>query len=184
MSRIGRKPIEIPLDCEVKIEGKNLTVKGPRGELSFNVDGKISLAKNQKMLVVTRTSQDRRTRALHGLTRALAANMITGVTKGFAKRLEIRGVGYRAQVEGNNLVLSLGYSHTLTFPIPLDISLKVEKNIVTIVGSDKAKVGEVAAQIRKLRPPDAYKGKGIRYLDEQIKLKPGKIAKSAAGGTS
>lgn len=178
MSRIGRKPIEIPTGVEVKINGINIVVKGPKGSLQINChpDMKVSLADNN--ILVERPSDNKNHRSLHGLTRALISNMIDGVTKGFSKELEINGVGYRAVKQGNNLVMNLGYSHQVIVSELDDIKIDVPApNRIIISGADKQKVGQFAAEIREKRPPEPYKGKGIKYVDEVIIRKEGKAAK-------
>ncbi len=179
MSRIGRRPIPVPAGVSVHIEGPRVTVKGPKGELSrsFNQDMSITLQDNQ--IIVTRPTDSKRHKALHGLTRALLANMVTGVSQGFQKTLELEGVGYRAEMQGDKLVLSVGYSHPVLIEPPPGISFSVEKGYrsFTVEGIDKELVGEVAAKIRAVRKPEPYKGKGIRYLGERIRRKAGKAGK-------
>ena len=180
MSRIGKKPIEIPAGVEVKIVGQQLSVKRPKGELSLRVRPEIKIEmKDNKILVST---QDEEAKAFWGLTRALIANMVQGVVKNFEKKLEIIGVGNKAVMEGQTLVLSVGFSHQVKVPAPQGIAFSVEKNIITVQGSDIGLVGQTAANIRKVRPPEPYKGKGIRYFGEQIKLKEGKRAASTTAG--
>lgn len=180
MSRIGKKPVEIPTDVEMHIEGQRVVVKGPKGELSREVLPEIKIEmKNGKILLSPRL-QTKNAKMFWGLERALLQNMISGVSKGFEKKLELKGLGYRVRVEGENLTLELGFSHPVEVAAPKDIHFSVQQNIITVSGIDKAKVGQVAAKIRKIKPPDAYKGKGIRYLGEEIKLKPGKKAVTAA----
>jgi len=177
MSRIGKKLIEIPAGVEVKITGNQISVKGPKGELALKVRPEVKVeAKDGKIAVF---AEDAEARAFWGLTRALIANMILGVVKNFEKKLEIIGVGYRAVMEGQTLVLSIGFSHPVKIPAPQGIVFSVEKNIITITGPDKGLVGQAAADIRKVRPPEPYKGKGIRYFGEQIKIKEGKRAATA-----
>lgn len=183
MSRIGRLPIPIPKGVQVDIKGSHVTMKGPKGELSrsFNPDMTISLLDGQ--IVVARSTDDQQHRALHGLTRALLANMVTGVTTGYRKDLEIQGVGYRAEMRGKNLVLYVGFSHPVEIAPPLGITLGIEsrgKNIV-IEGIDKELVGEMAARVRRVRPPEPYKGKGIRYVGEYVRQKAGKAGKAVGG---
>jgi large subunit ribosomal protein L6 len=184
MSRVGRMPIAIPAGVSVDIQGSQVLVKGAKGQLvrSFDPDMQISLEGTQ--LVVRRPTDQRRHRALHGLTRALLNNMILGVSQGFSRTLEVEGVGYRAEMQGNKLVLYVGYSHPVTFEPPAGISFSVDKGGRTIVvsGADKELVGEIAARIRRVRPPEPYKGKGIRYLNEQIRRKAGKAGKGGKGG--
>ena len=179
MSRIGKMPIPVPSNVEVSIRGSEVTTKGPEGELSstFHRDMSISLEDNQ--LVVTRPTDQRLHRSLHGLTRALLANMVQGVHEGFQKRLEIHGVGYRAQKEGDKLILQVGYSHLVEIEPPPGVTIDVEKGYRTIVvkGADKEMVGRVAAEIRAVRKPEPYKGKGIRYAGEHIRRKAGKAGK-------
>lgn len=180
MSRIGKMPIEIPSGVSVDVQGKHITAKGPKGELALDVHPEIDVdfaEGNDKTLVVTRPSDQKEHRALHGLTRALVANMVQGVHEGFAKTLEIVGVGYRAEKKGNGLVLNLGYSHQIDFDAPDGVSLDAPNNTTIVVsGADKQKVGHTAAVIRAFRPPEPYKGKGIRYQGEQIRRKAGKTA--------
>jgi large subunit ribosomal protein L6 len=183
VSRIGRMPIPIPKGVQVDIEGSQVTVKGPKGELnrSFSPDIKISLQDGQ--LVVTRPTDNRQHRALHGLTRALLANMVTGVTEGYRKDLEIRGVGYRAEMRGRNLVLYVGFSHPVEIAPPLGITFDIESRtkVITVEGVDKELVGEVAARVRRVRRPEPYKGKGIRYVGEYVRQKAGKAGKVVGG---
>jgi len=179
VSRIGRKPVPVPENVEVKIEGSHVTVKGPKGQLSrtFHPDMKIALQDSQ--IVVTRPSDHRFHRSLHGLTRALLANMVEGVSKGFSKRLLIEGIGYRAEMQGQTLVLHVGYSHPVQIVPPPGITITVEKGAktLTVEGIDKELVGEVAARIRAVRKPEPYKGKGIRYADEWVRRKAGKAGR-------
>ena len=181
MSRVGSLPIVIPPGVEVDIKGTEVTVKGAKGELYRRFHPDISIAIEDGKLIVTRPSDNRNHRALHGLSRCLLANMVKGVSEGFEKLLEINGVGYRAQNPGEKLVLQIGYSHTVEFPIPSNITINVEGvNRIRVSGIDKEVVGEVAAKIRAIRPPDSYKGKGIKYADEKLHLKPGKTGKVSA----
>ena len=178
MSRIGRKPIPLPSGVEVTIDGAHVVVKGPKGTLERDIHPELSLSIEDGVLLVERPSDQRTHRALHGLTRSLLANMVTGVTTGFAKTLEINGVGYRANARGSDVEFALGYSHPVHFPAPEGITLTVEgTNRVTVAGLDNQLVGQVAANIRELRPPEPYKGKGIRYEGEKIRRKAGKAAK-------
>jgi len=177
MSRVGRLPVEIPQGVDAKIEGQSVSIKGPKGTLAVSVHPLIEVSRNDKTLVVQRKSDEREERALHGLTRALLANMVHGVSKGFERSLSIVGIGYKAQVQGKKLTLNLGHSHPIDFPIPDGISISVEnQTVVKVLGADKQKVGQVAAEIRKLRPVEPYKGKGIRYTDEVVRQKEGKAA--------
>lgn len=178
MSRIGLKPIEIPEGVEVKFKGTKVTVKGPKGELSKDIHEDMIVKMEDNVITVERPSNQKEHRALHGTTRTLIANMIEGVTKGFEKSLEISGVGYRAQKQGNKLVINAGYSHPVEIE-PIDgIEFDVPKNTeLTVKGIDKELVGAVAANIRAIRPPEPYKGKGIRYAGEYVRRKEGKTAK-------
>ncbi|HCF99851.1 MAG TPA: 50S ribosomal protein L6 [Chloroflexi bacterium] len=178
MSRIGRRPIPVPAGAKVNIKDQAISVEGPRGELSWTVPEGISVAREDSMVVVTRASDEGPVRALHGLTRALVNNMITGVTTGFTRVLVINGVGYRATKDGNNLRLAVGYSHPIEISAPEGISFEVPIPTRVIVGGNsKEMVGEVAAKIRSTRPPEPYLGKGIRYEDEVIRRKAGKAGK-------
>ncbi len=179
MSRIGRIPIRVPEGVQVILEPPRVTVKGPRGELSREFHPDLQIQLTDGSLVVRRPNDTRQMRALHGLTRALLANMITGVSQGFKKELQIEGVGYRGTMEGKTLVLSLGFSHPVRVDPPEGIVFKADDKtrIITVEGNDRERVGQVAADIRKLRPPEPYKGKGIRYLDEKIRRKAGKTGK-------
>jgi large subunit ribosomal protein L6 len=178
MSRIGRMPVTVPSGVEVKIDGRAVTVKGPKGTLSLEVAPPIEVAQNDGVITVTRPNDEGEVRALHGLSRSLIANMVTGVTDGYRKTLEIVGVGYRVQARGKDLEFALGFSHPVPVPAPEGISFRVETPTRFIVeGIDKQQVGEVAANIRKLRKPDPYKGKGVRYQGEQIRRKVGKAGK-------
>jgi large subunit ribosomal protein L6 len=177
MSRIGKRPIELPTAVNVAISPGRVQVNGPLGELSQNVPQRIKIEKDEGTLVVTRPTERGEDRALHGLTRSLVANMVEGVTKGFEKRLQIQGVGYRAALRGTDLELSVGYSHPVTIKPPEGISFDVpEPTVVIVKGIDKQAVGEIAAQVRKVRPPEPYKGKGIRYEGEYVRRKVGKRA--------
>jgi large subunit ribosomal protein L6 len=178
MSRIGRTPVAIPAGVDVTISGREVTVKGPRGTLSMEVAAPIEVAQADGAITVTRPNDEGEIRALHGLSRSLIANMVTGVTEGFRKTLEIVGVGYRVQAKGQDLEFSLGYSHPVPVTAPEGITLRVESPTRFVVeGIDKQQVGEVAANIRKLRKPDPYKGKGVRYQGEQVRRKVGKAGK-------
>ena len=179
MSRIGRLPIPVPSGVEVTLDGPAVTVKGPKGTLTHELPEPITIDRHDDgTLVVTRPDDGRESRSLHGLTRSLVANMVTGVTDGYAKAMEIRGVGYRVAARGSDLEFALGYSHPVPVLAPEGITFEVQSPTKFVVrGIDKQKVGEVAANIRKLRKPDPYKGKGVRYEGEQIKLKVGKTGK-------
>lgn len=175
MSRIGKIPIPIPKDVKVKLIDSILEIVGPRGRLTHRIPSEIQISIEPEQIVVTRPNNHRTTRSLHGLSRVLIANMVTGVTRGFEKRLEIQGIGYRADLQGSILRLTLGFSHPVLFPLPEGIKVEVEKQTnIKVGGIDKQLVGSVAAQIRSLKPPEPYKGKGIRYADEYVKLKVGK----------
>ncbi|MCE7078788.1 50S ribosomal protein L6 [Streptomyces sp. ST2-7A] len=179
MSRIGKLPIQVPAGVDVTIDGRTVGVKGPKGNLSHTIVEPIEVARAEDgAIVVTRPNDENRNRALHGLSRTLVANMITGVTDGYSKRLEISGVGYRVQAKGSNLEFSLGYSHPILVEAPEGITFAVETPTrLTVQGIDKQKVGEVAAKIRKLRKPDPYKAKGVKYEGEVIRRKVGKAGK-------
>ena len=176
MSRIGRAPITVPAGVEVKIaDGNLITVKGPKGTLERQLDPNMSLELEGSVLHVKRPNDEKQNRAMHGLTRTLVNDMVVGVTEGFSKTLEIQGVGYRAAKEGKNLVMNLGYSHQVIIPETEDIQIDVpDANHVVIKGIDKQKVGQFAADTRKKRPPEPYKGKGIRYQGEVVRIKEGK----------
>src|SRR6202049_1355186 len=178
MSRIGRLPVVIPGGVDVTIEGREVIVKGPQGRLSLQLAPPIEISQDDGVLTVTRPSDEGQIRALHGLSRSLIANMVTGVTEGYRKTLEIVGVGYRVQARGADLEFALGYSHPVKVSPPEGITFRVETPTRLVVeGIDKQQVGEVAANIRKLRKPDPYKGKGVRYSGEQIRRKAGKAGK-------
>ena len=180
MSRIGKKPITIPAGVEVKVNGNEVTVKGPKGELknTFNADMAIAMEGNE--ITVTRPTDNKEHRALHGLTRTLIANMIEGVANGYSKTLEVNGVGYRVQKQGKNLVMNLGFSHQVIVEEVPGITIEVPSpNQIVISGADKQQVGQFAAEVREKRPPEPYKGKGIKYADEHIRRKEGKAAKGA-----
>jgi large subunit ribosomal protein L6 len=178
MSRIGRLPVVIPGGVDVTIEGREVTVQGPKGRLSLQLAPPIEISQSDGTLSVTRPNDEGEVRALHGLSRSLVANMVTGVTEGYSKILEIVGVGYRVQARGADLEFALGYSHPVKVSPPEGITFRVETPTRLVVeGIDKQQVGEVAANIRKLRKPDPYKGKGVRYSGEQIRRKAGKAGK-------
>jgi large subunit ribosomal protein L6 len=177
MSRIGKRPVVIPKGVDVGIEGRRLSVKGPKGDLKLDVHPDMEVAIDGGQVTVSRPSDEGRHRALHGLTRTLVANMVEGVTNGFSRTLEIVGVGYRADKRGNAIAMNLGYSHPIQFEPPEGIALEVPNQTTVVVrGADKQVVGQVAAEIRGFRPPEPYKGKGIRYHGEQIRRKAGKTA--------
>jgi large subunit ribosomal protein L6 len=174
MSRVGRKPVEIPEKVKIEYKDKVVTVKGEKGTLTSTVNPSVDLDIKDKLIVVTMEKETRSNMALQGMTRSIVANMITGVTKGYERSLEINGIGYRAEVKGNTIVFNLGYSHPINFELPKGISASVAKAIVKISGIDNQLLGQTAATIRKLRPPEPYKGKGIKYIEERIKRKAGK----------
>jgi large subunit ribosomal protein L6 len=175
MSRIGKKPIPVPANVTVTIEGQVIRVKGPRGELQRRVHAEMALAQENGVVTVTRPSDEQKHRALHGLTRSLLANMVDGVTKGFQRQLDLVGVGYKAEARPYGLQLALGYSHPIEFRAPAGIKLTAPAPTTIVVdGADKEVVGQVAAEIRSLRPPEPYKGKGIKYQGEQVRRKAGK----------
>ncbi|MGL4178402.1 MAG: 50S ribosomal protein L6 [Dermatophilaceae bacterium] len=178
MSRIGRLPVAVPAGVDVTVDGQTVKVKGPKGELSHVIAEPISVEQADGSVSVTRPDDERVSRSLHGLTRTLINNMVLGVTEGYEKKLEIHGTGYRVQAKGSNLEFALGYSHSITVEPPAGISFAVENQTrFSVQGIDKQLVGEVAANIRKLRKPDPYKGKGVRYAGEQIRRKVGKAGK-------
>ncbi|HXC61244.1 MAG TPA: 50S ribosomal protein L6 [Nitrospiria bacterium] len=178
MSRVGKKAIAIPGNVKVKIEDREILVHGPKGELKRQIPPSIQATITEGQLVFSRISEERHVRSLHGLTRSEVANMITGVTLGYSKVLEINGVGYRAQMKGRTIMLSIGFSHPVNFELPNGIEASVEKQtILTIQGIDKYLVGQVSARLRSLRPPEPYKGKGIKYQAEKIIRKEGKTGK-------
>jgi large subunit ribosomal protein L6 len=175
MSRIGKQPIVIPPKVKVNVAGQKVSVEGPKGKLNLELHRRTSLKVEGDKIVVSREGDDAEAKAVHGLSRALVNNMVKGVSEGFVKRLGIQGVGFKAAVQGKNVNLSLGYSHPLLYPIPDQIKVTVEENTkVTIEGPDKAEVGRVAAEIRSFYPPEPYKGKGVRYVDEKVIRKEGK----------
>lgn len=178
MSRIGKLPIEIPQGVDVTIDGQTVTAKGPLGTESVTVREEIIVKKEDNTVVLTRSNEERKTRALHGLSRTLVANAINGVKEGFVKKLELQGVGYRAAMQGTTLNMQLGYSHPINIEPPKGITITVENNTsVTVKGSNKQTVGDVAALIRSKRPPEVYKGKGVRYEGEYVRKKAGKAGK-------
>jgi len=186
MSRVGKKPIDIPSGVEVKTEilpsgGTQLIIKGPKGQLEREIIPAVKVEiNNNQILIKVQRENDKRERAWWGLFRALIANMVEGVTKGFEKQLEFSGVGFKVAVQGNKLVLNVGFSHPVDFPLPTGISAKVENSLITLNGIDRELLGETAANIRKIKKPEPYKGKGIKYATETIRRKAGKAAKSAA----
>lgn len=177
MSRTGKQPIAIPDKVKVNLAGEAIHVEGPLGKLSQPIHGEVQVKLENQEIQVTRKDDEARSRAMHGLTRSLINNMVLGVSKGFTKELDIQGVGYRAEVKGKVLNLSLGFSHPVEFPIPEGIDIKVDKQThIIITGYNKVQVGQIAADIRKIRPPEPYKGKGVRYSNETILRKAGKSA--------
>ena len=178
MSRIGRMPIAVPAGVDVKIDGSTVTVKGPKGTLTRTVNDNITVTLDNGVITVTRPNDLKENRSLHGLNRTLIANMVKGVSEGFTKELEINGIGYRAAKQGKDLVLNIGYSHNVVVPEIEGISIEVPSpNKIIISGPDKQKVGQFAAEVRGKRPPEPYKGKGIKYIDEVIRRKEGKAGK-------
>lgn len=177
MSRIGKKPIPLNKGIKISKSGNEFEVSGPKGKLSVKVDGDIDVNFNANEITVTRKNELKKNKALHGLYRALLQNMVSGVTEGFSKKLELQGIGYRAEMKGKSLVLQLGYSHPIVFNPPVDINIEVPAtNSIIISGIDKQLVGLIAAKIRTFRPPEPYKGKGIRYEKEVVRRKAGKTA--------
>ena len=179
MSRVGKDPIDVPEGVDVKLQGNLVTVKGPKGELKWNFREEMKVSLKDKVVTVERNSESNLDRSLHGTTRSIIANMITGASSGFKRDLEISGVGYRAQVQGQKITFTLGYSHPVEFNLPDGITAEVDKKQtnLTLHGIDKHLIGQVAANIRMLRKPNAYKGKGIKYAEERLKLKVGKSGK-------
>ncbi len=178
MSRIGRKPIDVPSNVEVKLDGHHITVKGPKGTLEKDIRPELTVTYENNVITVTRPDDQKENRSIHGLTRTLIANMVEGVVNGYSKELEINGVGYRAAKQGKDLVMNLGYSHQVIVPEVDGITIDVpQPNKVVISGPDKQQVGQFAAEVREKRPPEPYKGKGIKYVDEHIVRKEGKAGK-------
>ncbi len=178
MSRIGKKVITVPSGVEVKLDGNHVTVKGPKGTLSQSLRPEISVEKQENQLLVKRKDDSKLSRSLHGLSRTLVSNMVEGVTQGFTRTLDIVGIGYKARMEGKKMVMAMGYSHPVEIDPPAGITLEVEKETrINIKGIDKELVGNVAAKIRAVRPPEPYKGKGITYLGEKVRRKAGKSGK-------
>lgn len=183
MSRIGKKPIEIPDNVEIKIEGQRVIVRGPKGELQREIRPELKLDIKEGKIFITPAKETKKTQAFWGLSRTLIFNMIKGVVDGYEKKLQIEGVGYRANLEGEDLVLQIGFSHPVKIKKPERINFLIEKNILTVSGIDKELVGQISAKIRKIRPPEPYKGKGIRYFGEQVRRKAGKkVVTTGAGG--
>jgi large subunit ribosomal protein L6 len=174
MSRIGKKPVPIPQGVKVSVSGQRVTIEGPKGKLLLDAHPRVAVAADDKEICITRSSENRQSRSLHGLTRALIANMVWGVKEGFQKSLEIQGVGYRAAKQGSAVSFQLGYSHPIVYEPPAGIDLSVDRNNIIVSGIDKQVVGQVAAHIRAFRAPEPYKGKGIRYVGERVRRKAGK----------
>ncbi len=179
MSRVGKNPINIPSGVDVKIQGTLLSIKGPKGELKWSYPGEMKLTVKDNQIIVERPSDAKPHRALHGTVRSIIANMVSGTNEGYKRVLEINGVGYRAQIQGQKINFTLGYSHPVEYSLPQGITAQVDKKqtLLTLEGIDKQLIGQVAANIRSLRPPNVYKGKGIKYAEERIKLKVGKAGK-------
>jgi large subunit ribosomal protein L6 len=183
MSRIGKLPIPIPQGVKVRLDGASIVVEGPKGKLDMRVDSAMTVEAAEDRIVVARKDESRRSRGIHGLTRKLLANMVQGVDRGFSQTLEINGVGYRAEVKGATIQLALGYSHPIVFQLPVGITAKVDKQtVITLEGADRQLLGEAAAMIRNLRPPEPYKGKGVKYAEENIRRKAGKAAGATGTG--
>jgi large subunit ribosomal protein L6 len=176
MSRIGRKPISVLAGVTVELQDRHVRVMGPKGTLEMDLMPNINVEQSEGVLTVTKTVENAETQSTYGLMRTLIDNMVTGVSKGFERKLEINGVGFRASVAGNTINLSLGFSHPVTFVLPQGVEAKVEKNVITLTGFDKQVVGQAAANLRALKKPEPYKGKGIKYVEERIKRKAGKTA--------
>jgi large subunit ribosomal protein L6 len=175
MSRIGKQPIAIPPKVKVEVNGQKVSVEGPKGKLNWELPRRTSLKVEDGKVVVSRKGDDAEVKALHGLSRALVNNMVRGVSEGFVKKLEIQGVGFKAAVQGNNVNMTLGYSHPIVYPIPAQIKVTVEENTkITVEGPDRQTVGQVAAELRGFYPPEPYKGKGVRYVGEHVVRKEGK----------
>ena len=179
MSKIGKKPVSLPSGVTVEVSGGKILVKGPKGELERNIPRKISAEVSDGIVTISRKDDTKPSLSLHGTIRSLVANMVKGVSEGFEKSLELVGTGFRAEVSGLSIILTVGYSHPVKIEVPVGIALKVEKSIITVSGIDKEVVGQVAANIRAVRPPEPYKGKGIKYVEEIVRRKPGKAAAKA-----
>ena len=180
MSRIGKKPIEIFQGVEVKIDNNLVSVKGPKGELQEQIHSKVNLEiKDNQVIVSITKEEDKEQKSLWGLSRTLINNMVLGVTEGFSKQLEINGIGFKAEVKGDILVLNVGFSHQVEYAIPKEVQITIEKNLITVIGISKQIVGQVAAKIRSIKKPEPYKGKGIKYIDEVIRRKAGKVVKGS-----
>lgn len=182
MSRVGKKPVQIPSGVEVKLEGDKMTVKGPKGTLELEIHPNVTVSiEDNEVKVSVKDENNVGDRALWGLFARLIGNMVTGVSEGFEKKLEVNGVGYKVSVQGRVLKLDVGFSHEVDFPIPEGLDITVEKNVITVRGIDKQAVGETSARIRRIRKPEPYKGKGIKYVDEVIHRKAGKASKASSG---
>lgn len=183
MSRIGKKPVVIPSGVKAELKGSSLTVSGSKGTLSLQIHPNVKLTLSDKEIVVDiEGKDDKKQKALWGLFRSLIQNLVDGVTKGFEKKLEINGVGFKVAVQGQKIVMSLGFSHPVEVPIPAGLTAAVDKNVISVSGADKQQVGQFAAEIRKQKKPEPYKGKGIKYLDEVVRRKAGKVVKVVGGG--
>lgn len=182
MSRVGRMPIDIPSGVEIDIKEQNVSIKGPKGSLSHTFPPVVEIKHEGQQILVERANEEKFTRSMHGTARALLNNMVVGVSEGFSKTLEVRGVGYRPELKGKQLILHVGYSHPVDFPEVEGISFELDEKAgeIKVIGHDKIMVGEVAARIRKVRPPEPYKGKGIRYKGEYVRQKAGKAGKAVA----
>jgi len=175
MSRIGKMPIAIPAKVKVEVKGQKVHVEGPKGKLDWELPARTTIKVDNGQVLVSRDGDDAQAKALHGLSRALVQNMVTGVSEGFVKKLEIQGVGFKAAVQGKTVTMNLGYSHPINYPIPDQVKVTVEENTkLTIEGPDAQKVGQVASELRGFYPPEPYKGKGVRYSDERVERKEGK----------
>lgn len=183
MSKIGQKPINVPEGSKLVLKDKVLTVSGPLGEINLNFPDELSLEQKESLVAVSRKSEHKQAKMLHGTFRQLIANAFQGVNQGWRKDLEVKGVGFKVRLEGEELILTLGFSHPVKISPPEGIKFEVDENKIGVLGIDKAKVGLIADKIRRVYPPDAYKGKGIRYLGERVILKPGKAAKAGVGTT-
>jgi large subunit ribosomal protein L6 len=181
MSRIGRKPVAIPKGVSISQKAGKFSVKGPKGELTKPMPTGVSIKVDSDKAVISRADDSRENRAKHGLVRAHLANMVKGVTDGWKRELEINGVGYRAEVSGDSITFALGYSHPIVFKLPKSITAKVDKNRLSLVSADKDELGQISAKLRELRPPEPYKGKGVKYVEEVIKKKVGKAAATGGG---
>ncbi len=180
MSRVGNQPITLPNGVSVSVNNDTITTSGPKGNLTQSKLPKINLAISNDQVVISRDSEELKTKAAHGLMRALVNNMVVGVSRGYERKLELNGVGYRVSVQGSELKFNLGFSHEVTYSVPNDIQISVDQNIITVSGINKQQVGQAAAEIRALKKPEPYKGKGIKYIDEKIIRKSGKSGKEAA----